>query len=137
MITLIRLTESQLPQDIRTELLTTGLKFFTTKNQICYGIRLADRITGLIALENLTAQSADISYWLAKSYRGQGYAKKALELLIERAFSELGLITLHAVIRADNQPSLAVVKANRFKLVLKVGGYNEYVCHRDDWQIKK
>ena len=42
------------------------------------------------------ATSAEIGYWLAKSYRGCGLMGRAISTFAEHAFQRLGLIRLHA-----------------------------------------
>lgn len=55
-----------------------------------------------------------IEYWLASDHRGQGHAKRAVELATHFAFCERGLPSLRAEIVDPNEASVAVVMSQGF-----------------------
>ncbi|NJO76458.1 MAG: GNAT family N-acetyltransferase [Leptolyngbyaceae cyanobacterium RM1_406_9] len=59
---------------------------------------------------------AEIGYWLAKAYRGQGVITDALSCFIQYAFNELELIRLTAHTLDFNTASARILEKNRFKL---------------------
>jgi [ribosomal protein S5]-alanine N-acetyltransferase len=59
---------------------------------------------------------AEIGYWLAKAYRGQGLMSDALRVFIEYAFNNLKLTRLTVHTLDFNKASARVLEKNRFKL---------------------
>ncbi|MEW6059652.1 MAG: GNAT family protein [Actinomycetota bacterium] len=73
------------------------------------GIFVAGQVAGGIGLRrDASGVSGDIGYWLSKDYEGHGLVTRASRILIEHAFSQLGLhrITIHAA--PDNARSRAI-----------------------------
>jgi RimJ/RimL family protein N-acetyltransferase len=52
---------------------------------------------------------AEIGYWLGESFWGRGIMSEAVVALTEWAFTELGLIRLHAPVYARNPASARVL----------------------------
>lgn len=63
--------------------------------------------------------------------RGQGFAKEALQLLMEHAFERIGLHQLYCNIAASNAPSLELFKAQGFR---EVGRKRDWIRHREVWE---
>lgn len=59
----------------------------------------------------------EVGYAVDPAYRRRGYARAALERLLERAAHEPDVTTVRASIRPDNTASLALVKQYGFQLV--------------------
>lgn len=85
------------------------------------------------------AGRADISYWTFPERRGQGFATRAVRLLCEYAFRELGVEQIAAHVELDNVPSRRVVQAAGFveEARTESRGWDGlprdavlYVCHR-------
>jgi [ribosomal protein S5]-alanine N-acetyltransferase len=55
-------------------------------------------------------QSAFLGYGAVAAHAGRGYMTEGLELVLRRAFTELGLHRLEANIQPGNAPSIALVK---------------------------
>lgn len=67
-------------------------------------------------------QSASVGYWVTESMSGRGIASRALELLVDHAFGELGLHRLEAATTMANAASARIlVKA----------GFEQYGVARD------
>ncbi len=72
--------------------------------------------------------SANLSYFAFEPFAGQGYMKDGLELVLRRAFRDLGLHRLEANIQPGNARSIKLVNGAGFRLegysprYLKVGG---------------
>lgn len=75
-----------------------------------------DRLLGAVALHAISPESGRCSagYWLAADARGRGTATRALRLLCEFAFEELGVHRVELWIDPDNAPSLAVAERAGF-----------------------
>ena len=98
-------------------------------NLVC----LADggAIVGVINLSEIVRgafQSAFLSYAAVTGYEGQELMSEGLQLLLERAFGELGLHRLEANIQPGNGASVALVRRAGFicegtsRRYLKLGG---------------
>ncbi len=83
---------------------------------------------GLIDLYeyNWQKQNAGVGIVILKKYRRKGFAKQALNALINHAWKELRLKQLHTGIFSDNKASLALFKAVGFIKVRQ----NNYVLNR-------
>jgi len=64
---------------------------------------------GLIGADNITQASAEIGYWLGKSFWGQGFATEALRAMLAFAFDTLRLRTVTAGHFIDNDASARVL----------------------------
>lgn len=127
MVQLVRITDDNLADDIYKEITAVGVDFFSSDKQYLWAITFSGEIVGLVSLYNLSRTSADLGYWIKKTARHQGYAKQAVSQVVFLAAHDLGLQTIHAVIRSDNFASVSVISANGFELRLKMGAYCEYV----------
>jgi|GEM_PF-2086868 Acetyltransferases, including N-acetylases of ribosomal proteins len=72
------------------------------------------RLVGDLVLEDVTSESATVGYFVSSIRRRHGIATRALGLLIDIAFNEIGIRTLVADIRPDNAGSLRVAERNGF-----------------------
>jgi [ribosomal protein S5]-alanine N-acetyltransferase len=88
-------------------------------------------IAGFINISEIVRggfQSAYLGYGGVAAYAGQGYMREGLDLVLARAFTELGLHRLEANIQPGNQASIALVKRCGFvregfsERYLKIGG---------------
>jgi len=75
---------------------------------------------------NFEKQNAGVGIVILKKYRRKGFAKQALNELINHAWKKLRLEQLHTGIFADNKASLALFKSVGFQKVRK----NNYVLNR-------
>ncbi len=57
------------------------------------------------------AMSAEMGFWIGEKYRGRGYAKAALLMLIGFCFSKLELIRVYATALKSNSKSLALMES--------------------------
>ncbi len=83
-----------------------------------FGIWDGDAMVGSINLTPVTEgpyarsywKTGEVGYWLGGQHLGRGYARRALALLAEFAFSAHEYDQLIAKIHPDNQPSIGVVR---------------------------
>ncbi|HEV7526966.1 MAG TPA: GNAT family protein [Acidimicrobiia bacterium] len=75
------------------------------------------QLVGDLILEDATGESATVGYFVSPARRNLGVAARALGLLIQIAFDELGIQTLVAEIRPDNAASRRVAERNGFSYV--------------------
>jgi len=71
---------------------------------------------GFIDLFNYNTDSAGIGVIIAKDYRNKGFAKEALGLLSDYAFSTINLFKLHCNIAKDNLESIKLFTSCGFEL---------------------
>jgi ribosomal-protein-alanine N-acetyltransferase len=88
-------------------------------------------IAGYIEITNIVRgpfQSAYLGFYMFKGYERRGYMKRALGVIIKRAWRELKLHRLEANIQPENAASVALVKSLGFSkegyspAYLKIGG---------------
>jgi [ribosomal protein S5]-alanine N-acetyltransferase len=104
-------------------------------------------IVGVINLSEIVRgafQSAFLSYAAVAGYEGQGLLSEGLQLVLERAFTELELHRIEANIQPANQPSLALVGRAGFiyegtsRSYLKLGGvwrdHEHWVLLAEEWR---
>ena len=80
-------------------------------------ITVSGKPVGAINLSNVVRgafQSANVGYWVAEQHNGQGVCTRALGLLCERAFGEIGLHRIEAGTLPDNYASQRVIEKNGF-----------------------
>jgi [ribosomal protein S5]-alanine N-acetyltransferase len=77
--------------------------------QICGVINLSEIVRG-------SFQSAYMGYYALSPHAGKGFMSAGIDLVIERAFGELGLHRLEANIQPKNKRSIALVKRLGFRL---------------------
>ena len=59
--------------------------------------------------------SAELGYWIAEEYWGNGYATESSKALIEHAFNDLDVKTIYATYRTENIRSKRVLEKLGFK----------------------
>jgi ribosomal-protein-alanine N-acetyltransferase len=104
-------------------------------------------IVGVVNLSEIVRgafQSAFLSYAAVTGYEGQGLISEGLQLLLERAFVELGLHRLEANIQPGNAPSQALVRRAGFicegtsRRYLMLGGewrdHEHWVLLAEEWR---
>jgi ribosomal-protein-alanine N-acetyltransferase len=89
-------------------------------------------------------QNAFLGYGGVAEWSGLGYMTAALRLVVERAFTDLGLHRLEANIQPGNQPSVALVERCGFvregfsERYLKIGGHwrdhLRFAIRDDQWR---
>jgi ribosomal-protein-alanine N-acetyltransferase len=104
-------------------------------------------ITGFINLNEIIRggfQSAFLGYGAVAAYAGRGYMSEGLQLVLARAFGELGLHRLEANIQPGNAASIALVKRAGFvsegfsERYVKIGGrwrdHEHWVMRAEQWR---
>ena len=92
-------------------------------------------------------QSAYLGYAGVAAYAGQGYMREGLEVVMARAFNELGLHRLEANIQPANQASIALVRGAGFvregfsERYLKIGGrwrdHERWAIRVEQWRARR
>lgn len=73
-------------------------------------------IIGDVGLTLISPQVGDCGWFLRRAFQGRGYGAQAVRLLIERAFTELGLIELRASCQRENRASARLMQSCGFEL---------------------
>lgn len=98
------------------------------------GIREDERSIGTLDLfdHDPVNRRAGVGILIAeKGERGKGYAKEALDLMMQHAFHQLVLHQLFCNIAADNEASIKLFTRSGFRIV---GKKKEWVLRREGWQ---
>jgi len=90
-----------------------------------------NRIVGIIGLKNIDydKKNTNLGYWIGEPYWGNGIATESVTLVINYAFSVLGLEEVYAYVYSENKASIRVLEKNG---MTKKGEANEYnqMCDR-------
>ena len=68
--------------------------------------------------------AAELGYWVAEEYWGNGYAVEASKKLIEQAFDDLGIREIYASYRIENNQSKRVLEKLGFKYYAEMTNEN-------------
>jgi RimJ/RimL family protein N-acetyltransferase len=71
-------------------------------------------VVGSCGLHEVGSERPDIGYWVARGFRGQGVAPRALGLVRDHALGAVGLPRVHVLVHADNAPSQRVAEKAGF-----------------------
>jgi ribosomal-protein-alanine N-acetyltransferase len=92
-------------------------------------------------------QSAYLGYGAVAAHAGRGYMREGIELVLARAFGELGLHRLEANIQPGNEASIALVRGAGFvregfsERYLKVGGrwrdHERWAIRAEQWRVRR
>lgn len=72
-------------------------------------------VVGGLKFNRLDVHKAEIGYWLAEKYWGQGIATEAVGLFTEYGFNELGLVRIYTCVYPSNKASLKVLEKNGYR----------------------
>jgi RimJ/RimL family protein N-acetyltransferase len=72
-------------------------------------------VLGACGVANRAGESAELGYWLAVAFWGNGYATEAARTVIDHAFDDLGCEALHAGARVSNPASRRVLEKCGFE----------------------
>lgn len=90
------------------------------EKEVSFAIRQASGYligsVGVNEIEIGQTHCAEIGYWLAKPFWGQGIATDAVRIFIKYAFEELGLVRLFSRVLDFNAGSWRVLEKNGFQL---------------------
>ena len=97
-----------------------GEKLASDTVRIYLGVGPGSRPVGQVRFEVDRPGRAVVSIVVAPAARRKGIAKVLLAEGIPRAARDLGLRTIHAYVKEDNLPSLALFRASGFRLVRRL-----------------
>jgi RimJ/RimL family protein N-acetyltransferase len=82
-------------------------------------------LVGIVSLKNidLDNKKSNLGYWIGELYWGNGIASESVALVINLAFSVLGLEEVYAYVYSENKVSMRVLEKNG---MTKKGEVNEY-----------
>jgi ribosomal-protein-alanine N-acetyltransferase len=86
-----------------------------------------NRLVGIISLKNIDSDNkkANVGYWIGEQYWRNGIASESVALLINFAFSVLGLEEIHAYVYSENKASIRVLEKNGMTKKEEVNEYNQ------------
>ncbi|MFH1207449.1 MAG: GNAT family N-acetyltransferase [Patescibacteria group bacterium] len=83
---------------------------------IQFAIEMDREIVGCVGLSHIEPRhKAEIGYWLARRYWGQGIIPEAVKLVVNYAFKKFKLHRVYAYTFVPNRASQKVLKKNGFK----------------------
>ncbi len=80
---------------------------------IVYNTELVGAI-GLVIETDVYRKNAEVGYWIAEPYWGNGIAQASLELICEYGFEKLSLLRIYAKVFANNPASMRVLEKAGF-----------------------
>jgi RimJ/RimL family protein N-acetyltransferase len=85
-----------------------------------------NRLVGTISLKNIDSDNkkANMGYWIGEQYWGNGIATESVELVINYAFSVLGVEEISAYVYSENKASIRVLEKNGMTKKEQVNEYN-------------
>jgi len=89
----------------------------TISKQYRFVVDLNSVPIGFIDLFDYTTTSAGVGVIISKGYRNKGFAKEALNLLVDYAFNFIKLRKLHCSINTDNLASIRLFHSCGFQLL--------------------
>jgi ribosomal-protein-alanine N-acetyltransferase len=97
----------------------TKLKQFESKEEFLFTLKHSQtrELVGLIYIKELDwdLKQGEFAYGIGYTFEGQGVTSKAIRILSEYAFNNLGLETLQIIAHKDNLGSVNVALHNNFK----------------------
>ena len=98
--------------------------------QLPFVIEVERRFVGQVTVSNVvrgSAQFASVGYWIDEAYAGRGIVTRAVAMVIDHCFGEVGLHRVEVAIRPENTSSLRIVE----KLGIPEVGYAPRFLHID------
>jgi len=86
-----------------------------------------NRLVGIVSLKNIDSDNkkANVGYWIGEQYWGNGLATESVALVINYAFSVLGLEETSAYVYSENKASIRVLERNGMTKKEEVNEYNQ------------
>lgn len=108
---------TQLNYDERRALYQQQCAAFGQDGNYEFSVYVAHKYIGYCGLLfDLAHDHFELLYGFASSYWGQGYASEAIQLVLDFAFTTLGLQSIIATVHPDNQASIHLLKKFGFTL---------------------
>lgn len=84
----------------------------------------SEDIVGVIGLNNVNRKdsNAEVGYWIAEQFWGQGLGREMLNLMLGFCFDQLELHRVYAIVQSNNLGSIKVLEACRMQ---REGCYRE------------
>lgn len=99
-----------------------------------FALEVEERFAGQVTVNNIirgSAQSASVGYWIDQAYAGRGVIPRAVAMVVDHCFFEVGLHRVEIAIRPENSNSLRVVE----KLQLGEVGFAPRFLHiNGEWR---
>ena len=96
----------------------TKLKQYENKEEFLFTLKHTEtrELVGLIYIKELdwATKQGEFAYGIGYTFEGKGLTSKAIKLLSEYAFNDLGLETLQIIAHKDNFGSINVATRNNF-----------------------
>lgn len=90
---------------------------------ILWAIRVKgnEKLVGTVCLWNIYEHEsrADIGYELLPNFHGKGIMQEAVAVVIKYGFETMNLYSIEAVVNANNQKSIKLLKRNHFTIMKK------------------
>ena len=82
------------------------------KAGISYAIVVDDEMLGTVGFHHadLRNERIEIGYWLAPSFHGQGFASRAVDLVLDAAFQYTSVNRVEAKVQPDNKASIKLLE---------------------------
>lgn len=107
-------------------------------NNIHFAIEINDEAVGSIGLHKIHDRKAEVGYWLAEKYWGQGIMSESLKIITKYGFDKLKLVRIFAHVYCYNPASKRVLEKAGFDVegLLKKDAYKNGK-NIDHWLLAK
>jgi RimJ/RimL family protein N-acetyltransferase len=85
--------------------------------ELALAVAVGGAVVGGCELDRADSDEPDLGYWLGPEARGNGYATRAAELMLDWARGVLGVTRFTAEIEPDNPSSIAVAERLGFAVI--------------------
>jgi RimJ/RimL family protein N-acetyltransferase/8-oxo-dGTP pyrophosphatase MutT (NUDIX family) len=85
------------------------------RRRVSFVVEAEGRPAGTVEVRDIGQSTGELSWALYAGHRGHGYATRAIRLLAEYAFSELGLSRLQARVEPDNVRAIRLARRSGFR----------------------
>ena len=120
------------PENGARDFIAAQLKERAEGRSYAFAIKERGEIVGACGLHGIEGlQAMDLGYWVGRPYWGQGFATVGVHLVLEFAFRNLRLESVHAKVLETNAASRRVLEKNGF-LLLGVQPHADPLLKRPD-----
>lgn len=123
--------------EAQNQYLVEGYKQFLNNESVSFGIYKNKNMIGRIRISNIVLgvfKSAFIGYSIDEKYQGNGYMKESVKIVLEYAFSDLGLHRIEASTLVENMKSQRVLLSCGFN---EIGLSEKYLFINGKWRDHK
>ncbi len=101
--------------------------------QFAIELKSANGLIGDCALKvsQEDVHQGEVGFTLSRQHQGKGFATEAVSMLLDYAFTKLGLHRVIAITDCDNRPSIVLLERLHMR---REGRFLQSVCNKGEWR---